>query len=834
MLPIKIPHCVCVAAFDRRSTRLTILVLASLAATTAATAQPASIGNILTALSSIGSDTLAQAGQYNTASAGKTGLLTFELEDDFDAIQIGVETIQPNAWGLAQVSVAPSANYGPDPVIGSAAYDLDGARLGEMLPIQWSHGGANSSAPGNPVLALETTSVAPAGQSQLRFTSSSAAAAYGSAAPEPGWYVADGLGCITAGTTVTAVTADSILLSSPTAGSGCGAGQEIWFSPIAFGPFSQAISGSVQSEQLGLTLSDWIPITSLPRTDGGFVLGAPISGSGISAGTTISALTPTTIILSRPLSSPMPARAELQVEVSQQQSGDLAPGATVLNLANASGIRAGQTVSGYPAIPRLTHVTSVSGTTVGLDQATTDTIPDGTTVNFVSTAWTSLPAAAGATALTVPSTSARPLLHLRYMVGPGNVPTVHMPKCARNPILDTIPCEAPLGLPQVWSSLGPLNRNGSPVDGINFSGLLGGAAGQVIAVRAYPTFFVRFRARHQGATLLVCGGYQLAGTLGSVSGDAGPGRIAAAQASLAYPGYPVTVAQVANPRATTSMNFANCTTAMNTLGVSEVLLQDYSNHNGATVSEYLANVQAVAQQAIKLGIQPIIYLADTEDSATVGAVPVAADVVNSTSVPLATGISEQVLSVPTPITGAGIPPSTSTVPVNGAWSLQLSQPVTVSAGTVLHLGVQVASHSSNALTLTMPPFIALAGGRISPPGSSESYIVTLVKGSEVAPTKGAPAFPAGTFLRITKAWAGSNYQEAGQQVAQTVAPWAALQVNALGIVGTDPLNPYWLCDGCTEVGGYTNDYANSLIASSLAPILENLVGVPGIPLGSLK
>ena len=784
----------------------------------------ASLSNVFTSLPGISEDGMGKAGTFANANGGHAGLLTFELEDDYDAVQIGVVNQYTTAWGLSRVVVAPSASYGGDPVTGQAAYDVDGTPLADMLPVQWSNGGANSAPGGNAVLALALSAPAPAGKTSLAFTTTKAASAYGGTPPAVGWAAADGLGCIPAGATVAAVTATKITLSAPTA-AGCKTGQDIYFSSAAFGAFGQAIPAASAFGELSVTFSDWVPMRSLPRVDGGFSTGASVTGPAVAAGTTLVATGYTSLTLSKPLAAALPAHSALTLSAPASTAAQAPRAATTLKLANAAGVRAGYRVTGSSGLAAGTTVKAIAGNTVTLDRATTGVVPAGAALGFVNTAWTSLDAAAGDTVVAVPSTSRRPLLHVRYYTQ-AQAPSVHAPGCMRNPIADTLPCEAPLGLAPVWSSIGGQDTSKLPIDGVNFPRLIGGVAGAARAQASYPSFFVRYLGRHAGATVVVCGGFQSSGAAGTASGEAGPGRVGAAWASAQNPAVPVSVVSVASHALDTGPDFDNCTRMIDQMQPSMALMQNFSNHNLSQVDTYRAQLQGVAEHALSVGVQPIIYLGYVEASGHVGALPVAAAVNNSTTVPLLTGLNRSTSGATTLVTGPGIPDGTLAIPVAASWSLSLTKPVTIPAGAIISMAVQVNQTVGTSVTLAQPSFFSTNAALVTAPGVPAGTSIGLARGSYHGTLTQAAAIPAGTVLGLANDPVSSvaNYTKAAQWFFGKTDPWDAVQLDGFHTLGTDSANANWLCNGCTVEGAYANDYGNSLIAAQFVPLLQRLTG----------
>lgn len=788
--------------------------------------QSVTLSHLYTALPAITNDTVAHAGSFGVSGQPLTGMLTVELEDDFDAVQIGIETTAKQSWQLARLAVAPSASYGPDPVVGEAAYDLDGSPIEQLLPVQWSNGGANSSPPGNAVLSLTTSSATTGGQTVLPLTRTSTSGAYGNVQPAAGWYAADGLGCIAAGTTVQSITSTSVTLSTGLRSGGCASGQSVYFSPVPFGPSAYAVPAAPHADNVSFSFSDWVPIASLPRTDGGYAPGAAVSAAGVASGTSIATVDPADLVLTQALLADLPAHSPVAVSTSQTSSGDTPSGSVSVTVSATQGVRPGQTVSGSGAIPAHTHVAAVTGNVITLDQPTSALLPDGSALSFSNTVWTTLPAKAGDTVLHVPSTSARPLLHLRYQIAAGSAPTVHLPGCGRVSTSDTIQCEAPLNLPQVWSSIGGVGPGGAPLDGINFVSSIGNGAGGATSKIAYPTFFVRFHGRHAGTTLLICGGFQSAGALGSVSGEAGPGRVGAAWASRLYPANPISVVSAASAHFSTDTDFQNCTSMIQGLSPGMVLIQNYSNHNGAQIDTYRAQVQAAAESAVRAGVQPIIYLAYVENSYDVGGLVSARAVTNSTDIPLTTGTNAAIAGVPTPLIGTGIPAGTLAMPVAGSWDLNVSQPVTLPAGTLLHLVLFVGSVGSNSIGLTTPAYLSPNSLTMTIPRLQQDFPITLKRGSMIAATPAASYIVPGTYLRLHHGIPSvtQNYVAAAQWYANATDTWDNVRLDGLDILGHDPNNQYWLCNACSTIGPYANDYGNGFIAQSFVATLEQLIG----------
>jgi hypothetical protein len=783
---------------------------------------------IYTYLPGIAADTTQATNSFANGPGGHMGILTFELDDEVTAIQIGLLNNTGTGWSIGPVAIAPSASYGPDTTIGAAAYDLDGAPLREYLPVQFPSGTVALKPPKDDqkLASLITASAAGAGTTVLDFASTQAAEAYAGISPGIGWNVADGLGCVAAGTTVAAVTATTITLSRPLAAS-CGAGQAIDFSKKAFAPFVGSVPpASADTLAEGHLFSQWITLHGLPRADTAYAPGASVTGPGIAPGTTLLGTATHALVLSSPTLGAVPTRARIDLTSTAATSAAVAAGSTTLPIADGAGVLAGQTVSGDPALSPGTHVLAAGGGAVTLDQPLLAPLADGTPLAFTATTWTAAGAPAGSTQLPVPSTSRRQLFQLRYFVAGSTPPTVHFPGCVPDPILDSIPCEAPLGLPAITVLQGD-TQGGIAIDGVNYPARVGAGNGSPIVATQYPTFFFRFRGVHKGATLLDCGGFQMAGATGSVTGVANFARIAAAAAGTANPAVPISVINAASSTLSTAQNWANCRQWLSTLQPNLLIQQDYSNHDGETISDYMAQVQAISEQALAQGAASMIFLGYTEAAARIGELPVAGPVTNSTSVPLLAGFNFNVAGSNLQITGPGVPPGTTANTLNGHWSMTLSQPVTLPAGTVLQYGFQVASQSGASVVFTHPSFATKSKEAVTAEGAPPHEQIAIRKGSTAATLTDAAAIPAGTFMSIGDPVPknGSTYAEAAAQYrAVQDQPWAAVQLDGEHILNTDPDAPDRLCHGCSTYGSYANDDGNMLIAGQLVTLLQQATG----------
>lgn len=801
-------------------------VSATLVCLMAATAQAQTVqlSDVFTALPSISDVELAPSTLYSDAPGGHEGVLTLELEDDYDAVQIGVLNSFAQRWGIERIAVSPSANYGPEHAIGSAAYDLDAQPVTALVPIQWSNGGAHNAPPGIATVSLPASAPAQAGQPSISFASTTSPATQGGMSPLPGWYAADGRGCVPAGARVRSVTATGITLTEAVSGTGCGAGQAIYFSPQPLGPFAQAVPPSPRTYRATLIFSDWLPLHSVPRTDGGFAAGMAVSAGAVAAGTTLVGTDGLNLILSKPLHNPIGAQAPVTLSTSATLASAAGTGATVLALKGTTAIRAGQTVTGNPGIAPSTHVVALSGDQVTLDTPVGGAIPAGTTLSFSNKTWAVTATDAGATEIPTVSTTGRPLLHIRFVMQPGFAPEVDRPGCVRGATSGFPLCEAPLNLPQLWTLAGG-QVSGRPIDGIDYATLIGAGAGSPVSENWAPTFFVRFLGRHAGATLLICGAFQSAGTYGSVSSEAGPGRIGAAWASLANPSLPVSVVSVASRTGSTDDEFANCETMLRALQPSMLLIQDYSNHNGTSVSAYRAQVQNMAQLAQSLGTKPIIYIGYAEASANIGGLPVTS-AADGTEIQLATGANRAVAVHGAVVTGPGVPAGTTGSIIAGGWKLKLSRPASVAAGSELRFVDQVGSTTGTTVTLTAPSYISVSGAGVHAHDVPLGVTITTRAGSANATLSEAASIPAGTIpvLSVQKPASVGDYVNAARWFYAATDSWATTQLDGLGAAGTDPNNYGWLCDGCSTVGGYANDYGNSLIAAKFVPLLQKLTG----------
>jgi hypothetical protein len=554
---------------------------------------------------------------------------------------------------------------------------------------------------------------------------------------------------VPAGAQVVAVTRTSITLSSPIGGTGCGQGQAIYFSAQPFGPFGYTAPAGPGGGVDTISFSDWVPLSSLPRTDGGFTAGQAVSGPGIASGTTIAAVAPDMLTLSAPLGTALPARTQV----------------------------------------------TVGSATVALTQATP----------------------AGAAVLHVASTSRRRLLHIRFFTDGATSSWLHAPACMVNGATDAVPCEKPLGLGPVWSGLGT-----SGMDGLDYVGSVGSKAQPTTS---YPSFFIRYLGRHPGATVLTCGGYQASGGAGSVSGQASPIRIAAAAVTAQNPSIPISSVTVATQNLDTGPDFANCQNWIQAIRPAIVVFQAYSNHNGATIPDYMAEVRSLAQQVLSQGGQPVIYLGYPETSHSFGSLPVAGDSAGTT-VPLATGTNTDVSVTGALVSGPGVPAGTLATTTPGGWSLALSQPAQIPAGSVLHFGLQVATNSGKAVTLTTPAFATSNQLEIAGPGIAQRTQITLKRNSNAATLTKDADIPAGTILSLSVpvVRGGGGYAQAAAAYRGLTDPWAAVQLDGMAVLDTDASHPFQMCEACSTLGRYANDYGNALIAAAFIPMLQQMTG----------
>lgn len=113
----------------------------------------------------------------------------------------------------------------------------------------------------------------------------------------------------------------------------------------------------------------------------GVQVGQTVGGSGIAAGTAVTAVTPTSVTISKSITATVPSGNRIDFYNSALPTSAPTSSGNVLQFTNTAGVTVGQQVSGA-GIGSATFVKAVSPTTVTLSQPVTGTVPSGTPINI--------------------------------------------------------------------------------------------------------------------------------------------------------------------------------------------------------------------------------------------------------------------------------------------------------------------------------------------------------------------------------------------------------------------------------------------------------------------
>lgn len=763
---------------------------------------------------------------FNTLGTGRTSLVSVELEGDPIAVQLVLLNASATAWALQQAVVSTSASYGGSAQVGGITpFDILGTELSAFIPVSWNNGGQNSN-PWSPTttrftgtlatsgyqyLSLPLSGAEAAGQTTLDFASTISGANIGVRQPTAGMYVRDGRGCIADGTTVSSVTATTVVISPAVTAVGCLSGQNIYFSfqPIAnlrvgVPPTANGVNGT-------LVYSDWIAVNSLPRTDGGMIAGMSVSCAGCPTGATVRSVGPTSVTLSGDITATVPINTAVTFTQVQRTSRVADVPQAWVHVSSTTGLQEGQIVTGSPAIPAGTYVAEVhpSGL-IRLNASLTGVLDVNTALTFTNTAYTSAATTEGAV-LPFTSTSAKRLLLVRSVVESGS-PTGNN----RHPQLQNATAQYP-GL-QYSRFMQSTTANDS-VNVITNSRNAGTTGGQTSTT---PLYAIRYLTKQGGVVVCTMGDSKMAG--GGTSGnDRNFAVFAAGQLSTRT--RPVTAIQTASgatsgaifgPQAIQWIQNGTCSVV-----VAQVNTQNTGNE--ADTAGYVAMMREFAQRA---GVRPILVTDTPRGSRYSYAYRVTADTMLSTTLPLNQALGSGFKNAGGSgycISGTGIPSGTTFSYTLGATSITLSQPATVAKDTIVS--------PLNCLTLTT---------------TSGSTSVTLNQAPPITATgidlTGHPNIAAGTTINITQdstsATLSANATASGAGTASwwqnpaTYIPIAQRGAAAWGPTAT-PWAPFYDAGWClmdpADLGYYLPRYSYDGVHPNDEGHLAIAAGVPSAP-----
>lgn len=787
---------------------------------------------------------------FYSQTGGRDSLGAIEAPDDYVAVQFVFANFSGSAaWGVQGVASA-SASYGATTTStpGITPYDGFGTAQTAMLPITFNQAGAwstpwnglpqtftGSASSGVNVIALATTGAA-TGATSLPFASTTAGLVQGGGlVPVAGMYAYDGLGCIQAGTKVTAVTSTSITISPGVSSStACASGQSIYFAWPSTLALTQSVGVTPNAPAPALTYSDWIPIQSAPRVDGGEVAGMAVSGTNIPAGDTIASLTNTTVTLAQAPSGTIAAGTAITFSAAPTVSAAVAQG-YVLHVSSTFGIKAGSVITGAN-IASSTNVvetgSDVSGPYIRLSQPISGAVAPGEHITASLTASLISAASSASPVLQFASTTAKPLLLFRAVASGGDTAWI---------IPGNAALQAGLGLPIANFFDGP-QSGGNAKDTLNYIANAGNGNGPVASYNFGLVYAVNFLTIHKGVVVAVVGDSHYAGDTTATNNA---NFVARAAAALDSPTVPVAFLHSAFGGETMNQFGWMAENWIRTVQPGVVVLDGYTYNNVAgvdSVGDYLMRVQALIHDVQSYGGVAIVGSDFPRQSPYVWSAYTTAAVNNSTTVPIAASYASYIGGSAganisgLAISGPGIPSGTTatiTKESGAANVITLSQPATIPAGSILRLDqmtVATTTTSSTSVTFTTPPPIGEAGLTAYVNGAALSGTLSVTQGSTTGTFTTAQSLPAGTVVSLGTTVQAQTGPVASQQAAQIAA--GIINMAAGGSIQTfdtlpileDPANPTWYLPQYTLDGIHANDNGHAALAAAFEPLLRRAVG----------
>lgn len=652
---------------------------------------------------------------FNGLGVGRTALLAVELEGDPVAVQVVLYNGSATAWSLQQAAVSPSASWGPSAAGngGATAYDLTGTASDAFLPVPWANGGINSqfwsprsfrftgsaTTSGYMMSSLALSGAEAAGQTTLDFTTTIPLQTLGIRQPQIGMWVADGRGCIAPGTKVTNVTSTTVVIDTAVTAVGCLSGQNIYFSINAIPALGVTVNPTANGVQGTLVYSDWVPVVSLPRSDGGMVAGMRVSCTGCPANSTVTSVTPASVVISG--GGSVSAATAVSFFVSPTTVGATVAPQAWLRVSSVTGIQVGQIVSGSSFIPANTYVTDVqSSGLVRLSAALTGTIAAGTSVTFTNTAYTNAASTATDATTTLPfqSTSSKRLFLFRAVVASGS-PTGW---------------NKATGIQDNQRAIGYYARflqSTAAVDSVNVITNTTNGSGIGGVALTSPFFAIRYVTRGKGVTLCTVGDSKMAGGGTSNNGDNFVLRAAQALSTTARP---VSAIQTANGGTSGSL-FAPQAMQWIQNGTCSVTVAQVNTQNVGNSWDTAGYIGALNNLAQTTGAR-VVAVADTPRGARqIWNWRVTSAVSNSTTVPINMPIGTGFKNAGGSgycLGGTGVPSGTTFSYVMGGTSITTSVPVTLAADTIISASSCIAlstTSGSTAVTLSSNAPLSTSG-----------------------------------------------------------------------------------------------------------------------------
>lgn len=764
------------------------------------------------------------ATQWQKGTSGFIG--TFELEDDFDAVQILIGSNSASAgWTWTAGTVTSTAAYGPSGSPGVTPYNPLGGNLGSALPITFLNAGANSQPyPGSfyaaglgdkeyvTTLSAQTNS----GAAGLAFNSTTLDAyRFGGFTLQNGMFVTDiSSGCIPNNTTISGVTATAANMS---ANATCNllSGQTLVFSwvPINAAAMTIAVPASTNPGAVQFVHSDWIPISSMPRADGPLVAGMAAASACLNAGSVVQSVQPASITLNQAVASNCPTAVAISLTETPTTAAAVNSNAYFIPLSSMLGINAGQTVTGT-GVPASTYVTGVMPTGVMLNNGTSQALAAGAALTFTSTVY---PQAATASGNVIPliSTNGKRLLTIRAFITAAGATVGGFINSGG----DNTAHQA-LGLPF------SVTYFGGATDGIDNQNNWANTGGVAVLTRT-PIFAIKYLGRHRGATVLSCGDSLTAGDSTAAQSATWVYR---ATAALSTPTFPVSYANRGIGGTSSLIWMPACNDMITSMQPEVVSLQGYSSDfsNGyiEPVNTYQSKLEAICQRVHAYGGVCAIHTRLPQQTIHVGQIYSGAATNASTTLPLSVYFAQASQSGGAAIEGPGIPPGTTATWNNGQNFVTLSQAATVPQGSLLQLLDVINSANTSATTAITfttkwwgPSGVYAASG----PGITGTANITMTFGSAVGAFQVAQTIPINSQLAMTSSYsqqvgaALSLAYDRQVQVAQTFAVFDAFAPLE------DPANPFNYAVGACTDGVHPNDYGESLLVPGYEAFLAGLL-----------
>jgi hypothetical protein len=762
------------------------------------------------------------SGSAFAQTTGQNVLMVMELDDDADAFRFSFGGLS-SAWTIQQVVASTSASCGTGISQCAQPVDSAGTYLNTMLPVSFNSGGlavppwpgttanyGGANAQGSQVLALALNQAAASGATTLSFATTSSNLVTGQASPGVGMYVQDGTGAIPATTQVTAVSATTITLSAGVGTAGLAAGQQVFFSwrPLTL---SMTVPAAVNGNTPNVVRSDWLPMSTQPRTDGGEVAGMAVSGPCIATGTTITSVTPTQVNLSTPTTN---ASCNWNTMVAFSTSTNVTswnPGSNLITLGSTFGVRVGESVSGAN-IPSGAQVLELTGSEVRLNATPTGT--PGPLTFSINAAPAAYPVAAGSSYLPFVSTSGRPLLFIRlaakstgstagYSIGP-------------NAML----ADQALGFPLVKAYTGGVG-NGNH-DGINNVAATNNACCAVAIDDAVLVYSIEYLGRHRGVTIAGTGDSHYSGSQ-SASQEASFMRLAGLAATT--PTIPVSVANLAQGGQNPNTYFPTFMDTVLNDHPEVVIMQGWSHNGGDFPQSYMSKLASVCNVVGGYGGRCIVSTELPRQSRLAGAVYTLGNTSNSSTLALRSTLHMGASGSGFAVSGNGIPPGTTATLTDGLTQLALSAPASVSDMTLVNFGTLTTASavSGTAVTFSTPvPF--LSGGYVA-------YAACLpAAGAPITLTAGSTS---ATFASTVSCGAGVPVQIGTSDCCAGTAQWAlSLNREVYGSSATlfdadaiveNPDDQTYFLPGYSTDGVHLNDYGQAMVAAGLTKLLSQTI-----------